>query len=167
MAQWCRFEAGETGRVNFFASLSPELYDGFASVTVMGAGFDESMMSSLWRMDGVKFEEHRALSGKLRFAKHPNGKRLTIHYATASNWSKHLRDKGVEIDGQMIGVRNLVVQRAMACRGGEMVVVDVQERNGSDVDESNGHSKFKVRPKILFASLGTASPGGFILRQLP
>jgi hypothetical protein len=100
--------AGEKRKLLAFAHLKPSLLDGFASATVMGACFRQSVLYQLWSAAGVRFRPHKAITRGLRYAEHSNGHLLTILYATDADWSKNYRDKALT-DG--VTVQDRVVQR--------------------------------------------------------
>ena len=84
---------GEKRKLLAFAHLKPSLLDGFASATIMGACFKQSVLYQLWSAAGVQFRPHKAITKGLRYTKHGNGHLLTILYATEEDWSKNFRDK--------------------------------------------------------------------------
>src|SRR6185369_13408379 len=59
--------AGERRKLLAFAHLKPSLLDGFASATVMGACFKQSVLYQLWSSAGVEFRPHSAITRKLRY----------------------------------------------------------------------------------------------------
>jgi hypothetical protein len=99
---------GEKRKLLAFAHLRPSLLDGFASATIMGACFKQSVLYQLWSAAGVQFQPHKAITKGLRYARHSNGHLLTVLYATEEDWSKNFRDK--TIDG-VATVHDRVVQR--------------------------------------------------------
>ena len=101
--------AGEKRKLLAFAHLKPSLLDGFASATILGACFKQSVLYQLWSAAGVQFRPHKAITKGLRYTKHSNGHLLTILFATEEGWSKNFRDKPLP-DGAMT-VQDRVVQR--------------------------------------------------------
>ena len=101
--------AGEKRKLLAFAHLKPSLLDGFASATIMGACFKNSVLYQLWSAAGVEFRPHKAITKRLRYTTHANGHLLTILYATEEDWSKNFRDKADRHDGATIG--DCVIQR--------------------------------------------------------
>jgi hypothetical protein len=93
--------SGERRKLLAFAHLKPSLLDGFATATIMGACFEESMLYQLWTTMGVQFRPHKAITKELRFTKHENGHLLTIRYALDEDWSKTLRNKLLAPDDPM------------------------------------------------------------------
>jgi len=113
--------AGEKRKLLAFAHLKPSLLDGFASATIMGACFKDSVLYQLWSAQGVKFHPHKAITKGLRYKTHENGHLLTIRYATEEDWSKNLRDKPIAGVGT-VTVRDRVVQRINETFGTEAFV---------------------------------------------
>lgn len=102
--QWHRHIDGETenGRhaLDVFALLEPSVFDGFSSVIVMAAMFEESLLYLYWANEGVEFSQHGPITEGLRYHEHTNGSQITFLYLLADDWSKRLRDK--IIDGKSI-----------------------------------------------------------------
>jgi hypothetical protein len=101
--------AGEKRKLLAFANLKPSLLDGFATATVLGACFKQSVLYQLWSAAGVQFQPHKPITRRLRYTEHSNGHLLTILYATEEDWSKNFRDKALT-DG-VVTVQDRVVQR--------------------------------------------------------
>jgi hypothetical protein len=90
-----------------FAQMLPSIFDqGFHSVTIMGAAFDESVLAKTWSAMGVGFRDQPRICARLarqsRCAgwtnsdrEHPNGHRLRISYCTDGAWSKTAGSKQV------------------------------------------------------------------------
>jgi hypothetical protein len=99
---------GKRRKLLAFAHLLPSLLDGFATATVMGACFRQSVMYQLWSAAGVEFRPHGPITYGLRYATHSNGHLLTIRYVSDQDWSKNYRDTTLT-DG--VTVQDRVVQR--------------------------------------------------------
>src|SRR5450631_4341822 len=112
---------GERRKLLAFAHLRPSLLDGFASATVMGACFKQSVLYQLWSAAGVKFMPHKAITKRLRYSAHGNGDLLTIRYATEEDWSKNFRDKKVGADGALT-VGDRIVERITETLGDDQFV---------------------------------------------
>jgi hypothetical protein len=112
---------GERRKLLAFAHLRPSLLDGFASATIMGACFKQSVLYQLSSAMGVRFLPHKAITKRLRYTTHGNGDLLTIRYATEEDWSKNFRDKTIDGAGaQTVGDR--VVQRISETFGDDQFV---------------------------------------------
>ena len=96
--QWQQFVTGESNRFDVHGLLHPQLLDGFASVKVMAANIEDTLMAAYWRKVGRNM---------LRITPKPVtpiGDRLTIKYLPVPKWSKRLRDMVVcEEDGTTVG----------------------------------------------------------------
>lgn len=80
----------------FYADLAPAVLEGFRSVTLMGALFNESILCRLWMRQGVEFEPHPEITAALRFRDHhPNGHRLRIAWGFDTVWTKSARNRDV------------------------------------------------------------------------
>jgi hypothetical protein len=85
-AQWQQFVDGKTNRFDVHGLLHPKLLDGFASVRVMAANLEDTLMAAYWR---------KLRRNMLRVTPKPVtpiGDRLTIKYLPVRRWSKRLRD---------------------------------------------------------------------------
>jgi hypothetical protein len=82
------------GRLTIFSVLKDTMFQGFKSVLIAGADYEESIFYYLFsKKHGVKFVEDKKSKKYLQYEKHPNGKLLDIYYAINGIWSKNLRDK--------------------------------------------------------------------------
>jgi hypothetical protein len=72
----------------------------FASVTIMGACLDKSMMYAIWQQMGISFEPHAEITSGLRYQHHTCGDRLEIRYLFDNPWSKRNRDKILSVNDE-------------------------------------------------------------------
>ncbi|WP_312491239.1 DEAD/DEAH box helicase family protein [Brevundimonas sp.] len=85
---WDELLAGDARQCDFFVVQKPEAYEGWNGVTMMGANAHFTEMMTIWpQLFDVEFKRHDELSDKLRYDKHDNGSRLTLHYMF-DGWSK-------------------------------------------------------------------------------
>jgi hypothetical protein len=97
-AQWQEFVGGRINRFDVHGLLHPQLLDGFASVKVMAANIEDTLMAAYWRKVGRNML--RATPKPVK----PIGDRLTIKYLPVPRWSKRLRDTVVdEVSGTTVG----------------------------------------------------------------
>ena len=88
--RWSDLLTGDAlkGQSDFFLIQTPDYLDGFADVTLMGANADHSELVVLWKkLFNIEFKPHPSVSGLLRYDRHENGHRLTLHYCF-ERWSK-------------------------------------------------------------------------------
>lgn len=97
-SSYFKMQEGLAEQIHAFSILKPTVFDGFASVTIAGAVFKDSLLYRLWSSYGVVFEEHRPITKTLRYIQHQNGDKLTVRYITDLDWSKSLRDKPIKSD---------------------------------------------------------------------
>ena len=140
---------GERRKLLAFGHLKPSLLDGFATATVMGACFQQSVLYQLWSAAGVQFRPHKAITRGLRYAQHSNGHLLTILYATEESWSKTFRDKMIA-DNDPITVQDRVVQRVAETFAGVEFVWMGNKDTADDTFKGRGHrlpnSPFGLNP---------------------
>lgn len=103
-ATWERFlhnaEPGaDVTDLEAFALLDPSIYSGFASMTLMGANFADSLLHRIWSARGVEFTPHPRI--KPSWPAHPNGHLLSIYYVAERAWSKTLRQTGKDLLGRI------------------------------------------------------------------
>jgi hypothetical protein len=92
---------GEGDFLAFHSILKPDVLDGFASVFMASANFEDSQVFKVWGQQGVEFEPDMEFGNKLRYTEHPNGDLVTIYYATDPQWSRK-RKEAVLDDGTTI-----------------------------------------------------------------
>jgi hypothetical protein len=87
----------EDGKILAFHSvLQPDVLDGFASVFMASANFEDSQIYKVWSAMGVQFEADAQFAKGLRYVEHPNGDCVTIYYVTDHQWSRYRRKKPLE-----------------------------------------------------------------------
>ena len=95
---------GSRRRLSVFSLLKPDIFEGFRSVTIVGACFNDSLLYRYWSSKlGVKFVP--AANHNLRYERHENGNELTILWAIEQNWSKWLMRQGEGTGPQNDGSR--------------------------------------------------------------
>lgn len=92
-ADWQTVGFDGTAKLHAHGTLLPTILQGWNRVTIMGANFDNSLLSIVWRSMGIDFQPDRAIV--VTNATHPlaAGQRARIHYFTERNWSKYLRNQ--------------------------------------------------------------------------
>ena len=61
---------GEGGFLAFHSILKPDVLDGFASVFMASANFEDTQVFKVWGQQGVEFEPDREFGKKLRYREH-------------------------------------------------------------------------------------------------
>ena len=110
--QFERFQVGEVtdGRLIVLGLIDPKIFDGFASVAIMSASLERTIIFQNLVEAGHSFTPHEGIEKRLRFRNQANGHLLTIHYAVEDgNWSKHKRNKQVRIEDETVSVNDLIV----------------------------------------------------------
>ena len=87
LQQYERLKTGRGKQLAFHSVLNPTVVEGFRSVFMASANFQDTAIFKLWEERGEKFREDRAFGQELRFTSHPNGALVTIYYATEKAWS--------------------------------------------------------------------------------
>ena len=93
-----KFESGETHTLEVHGLLAPSIFEPFASVTILGANLNDSIMCKYFAKEGYTFSDHTAINKALRYQSHNNGSRLLIKYLTDGKWSKSLRNRKIHSD---------------------------------------------------------------------
>jgi hypothetical protein len=91
--------SGEGGILAFHSILKPDVLDGFASVFMTSAKFEDSQVFKVWGQLGVEFKPDPEFSKSLRYSTHTNGEAVTIYYAIDNQWSRR-RKEAILDDGQ-------------------------------------------------------------------
>ena len=102
--QYEALKRGEGGCLAFHSILKPDVLDGFASVFMASANFEDTQVFKVWGQQGVEFEPDREFGKKLRYREHPNGDLVAIDYVTDRRWSRRWKDTVLE-DGEKISDR--------------------------------------------------------------
>jgi hypothetical protein len=91
--QFHKLTTGTAKELSIHSILKPEVFGGFASVTMASANFEDTLICKLWTAEGVKFKEDAALKKALRFREHRNGDLISIKYLTDLTWSQKLQGR--------------------------------------------------------------------------
>jgi hypothetical protein len=110
--QYERFRSGNItdGRLQVFGLADPLIFDGFAEVTIMSANLERTLAYRHLVEFGHVIKPHAGIMKKLEYQRHGNGALLTVHYAVEhANWSKHTRNRIVQIDQDWCTVNDLII----------------------------------------------------------
>lgn len=91
--QYDRLRRGEKRVLAFHSVLTPKILEGFNSVHMMSAKFEDSQIYKVWGSQGVEFKPDLEFAKSLRYTEHPNGGAVTIYYITDHQWSRYRRLK--------------------------------------------------------------------------
>lgn len=80
-----------------FSVIRAEAFEGYASVTVLGARAEETILFHVLRKQGVTFVEDVNLRKSLRYTSHENGHLIDFYYAYEQNWSLTKQDGNPEL----------------------------------------------------------------------
>jgi hypothetical protein len=123
--QFQRFENSQItdGKLLVFGLIDPKIFDGFASVTMMSANFERTIIYHYFTESGHSFTPHAAIEKKLMFSKHENGALLTIHFSVEDgNWSKHKRNKLLKVGDETFSVNDILIAGTMDLFGDDEFV---------------------------------------------
>jgi hypothetical protein len=122
--QFERFQTGKItdGRLLVFGMIDAAIFNGFASVTLMSANLERTIVYRHLVEAGYSFASHSEIEKSLRFTKHENGALLTIHFAVEENWSKRKRNESVKVDDETCSVNDLIVAGAVELFGDDEFV---------------------------------------------
>jgi hypothetical protein len=108
-----KLTAGHVQQLSIHSVLNPDVLDGFASVTMACANFQDTLVHRLWGHHGVRFQDDTHLSQALRFRKHERGHLITIKYLTDRPWSRKLQRTDCDPGGEDSGTALHVVIQAV------------------------------------------------------
>lgn len=92
---WDEFDKGRVHMLEVHGLLHPSIFQRFASVTLMGANLEDSIMYRYFDKEGCTFSTHNGIQHGLQYQQHTNGDRLLIKYLSDRKWTKTLRDMEV------------------------------------------------------------------------
>jgi hypothetical protein len=98
--QFEKLRAGKAKQLSIHSVLKPDALDGFASVTMASANFQDTLLYKLWSHQGVQFEEDKALRETLQFQEHQNGRHVSVKYLADRVWSWKLQRTPVGQDSE-------------------------------------------------------------------
>lgn len=128
---------GVPRQLNAFAVLNPTIFAGFASVTIMGAFFTQSLCYLLWSRNRAAHVRFRDVTSRfrLRYADHPNGDTLSIYYAQDRHFSKTLRDKPVKlVDGRTTPLFDALIGTAQEMYGEQTGIAVLTNNDRKDIE---------------------------------
>lgn len=96
LEQFAKLMMGTGKALNIHSILSPSIVNGFASVFIAGANFEDTGLFALWSKMGIQFKEDTNFAKGLRYRTHANGKLATIHFAMERNWSRNLLEQSTD-----------------------------------------------------------------------
>ena len=82
----------QTGKLCVYSVLSPRIMDGFASVTVSAARFEETFQYHWWERKGVRWDRVKSQGRDIPDLKHPHNDTIDIYYGYERKYSKKMRD---------------------------------------------------------------------------
>lgn len=84
------------GKLYASAVMMPTVFDGFKSVTIMGAMLEHSILFQLWSNLDVDFQPHTEIINQLQYHTHTNGNLITFKYMYPKNFTKYIaNEKGM------------------------------------------------------------------------
>jgi hypothetical protein len=157
-AQYAKLLKGTGRDLTFHSIMKPDIFKGFASVLMVGAGFEETAICRLWSGAGVTFQNDEAFSNKLRHRTHPNGELVTIYYLTEDDWSRKRRDtkvpdQGTVFDLAVTAVKTLFAADRFVWQANKSITADLFGVNASRLpNKAHGLNSYANFHKIAFLS---------------
>ena len=151
LQQYERLKAGTGKQLAFHSVLSPTVVEGFRSVFMASANFQDTAIFKLWEERGEKFREDRAFGEGLRFTSHSNGALVTIYYATEKAWSRKRLQATAGENGEI--AFDLMVQAAKDLFGKEPFLWQANKVRSEDPFGKNA-SRLPNKPHGLNTFLG-------------
>ena len=115
--QYDRLLRGEIKTLAFHSILKPDLIEGFGSVFMAAANFEDTALYQLWSQNH-EFQANREFAKPLRFNQHQNGSLITIYYADEAQWSRKRAESSVNSD-QSRNVKDLLTDAVQKLFGSE------------------------------------------------
>jgi hypothetical protein len=101
--------------------LNPSFLDGFKSVLITAANFEDSDLYRLWSEQHVHFVEDTMFADQLRFKTHQNGSLITIRYCHEHPWTRSFKEK-VWNDNDTSSTLNLMARSVKVLFGNDKFV---------------------------------------------
>jgi len=164
VAQYKKLRAGTGRDVTFHSIMKPNIFKGFASVLMVGAGFEKNAIYRLWTDNGVTFQQDEAFSSKLRHGTQPNGELVTIYYLTEDDWSRKRRDtkvpdQGTVFDLAVTAVKTLFGGDPFVWQANKSITTDLFGANASRLpNKAHGLNSYSNFHNIAFLSSLNYSP---------
>jgi hypothetical protein len=173
-ANWHKVCASKTDdrdhKLCLYSVLAPQAFDGFASVTVMGAMFKHSLLYLLWSGDpNVEFRHHTRIMRQLRYTQHTQGNLITVEFLMDYDWSKRFRDH-VLSDGKTV-LDHVVAEAQLSMSERRFIYVvnkDVDKAlaekfsSGYKVSSAcHGLNNYQDIDSVVFLSALNPAPGHF------
>lgn len=89
--RFTKLRDGGATKLDIHSILLPSFLEGFASVFMAAANFEDTAIFHIWREFDVTFVKDIDFTNSLRFQRHENGGLITIFYALDGPWSKRLQ----------------------------------------------------------------------------
>ena len=168
-ASWARLGIQGHGRLDVHGWRSPSVCEGWQSVRIVGAFFEDSLLHMIWGQHGVEFRPDQQIKVETHRHDQSVGSRVSIHFFSERTWSKHLRNKISEADDAFAVIKPLVKE---VFGEGEFLLVannDVQD-SAFAADFPNltripaichGLNDYRHMTNILFLPALNNSPGHF------
>jgi hypothetical protein len=139
---WHQLIDGAMVKFGCFALLRPDIFDGFKSVTIMGAMLEDTLLYHVWRNQGVMFEPNFRiqLRANSRLAAHENGNLLTIKYFTSQDWSKSYRNKPGIVDGNEVSKMDFMREKILEDLNGENFLWVANNDVENEIFDRPGHN---------------------------
>ncbi len=168
-ASWCRLGIEGHGRIDVHGWRSPSVCQGWQSVRMMGAFFQDSLLSMIWGQFGVQFRPDHQIKVDAHRHDESVGSRVSIHFFSERPWSKHLRNKISELDDPFAAIKPLI--RDEFGDNEFLLVANNDVPDGAIADDfpnvvripaiCHGLNEYRHMTKILFLPALNNSPGHF------
>jgi hypothetical protein len=154
--------AGKVNTLTFHSVLKASIINGFASVFMAGANFEDSGIYHLWGRGAVRFKPNDAFTDELRFRSHQNGHLATVHYALQRNWSRNLLKKEsdgiLNLDRMRDAAMNIIGSRPFLWQANKSVSDNFMGAGRRLPHNSLGLNDFSGVHDIVFLSALNPSP---------
>lgn len=140
-------------RLQVHSLLKPSVFNGFKSVTIMGACFEDSLLYQTWSKE-VGFVP---LDLPLRYNEHQNGRNLTIRYCFNGSFSKH-KLKGEKVQERILSAVDSVYSGSDYCWSANKDWKGPQLPGTRLPNVSNGLNGFQDFRHVVFLSANNAKP---------
>jgi hypothetical protein len=143
-ASWNQLKYRGEGKLHIHATVQPGALEGWASVQIMGAHFDDSVLKMVWETQGVSLKPSKVIKADRDAHDETLGKRIVLHSFGDKRWSKKLFAKLGEhsyVDEAAVKALWPVIEKVV---GGEPFIYAVN----NDLDDKVIEARFTKAKRV-------------------
>jgi len=168
-ACWNRLGWQGHGQVSVHGWRAPAVCNGWQSVRILGAFFEQSLLYMIWSQFNVQFRQDHQIDVSAHRHDETLGKRVNIHFFSEKSWSKSLRDRIANEDDVLGKIKPLIKDLMgddpfiwSANKDVPDTIIDTDFSNAIRIPAvCHGLNEYSHINKIVFLSALNNTPGHF------